>query len=190
MLYLAKSLLNLPHRCVFHSPIDPIVHKEEGMSITQRKQNTKSAIGKSIRILEKHVPPCSLCGTRRIFEFQVLPSLLHVLQVDNSQHKLVSRLDDCNFFEEGGMDWGNIAIYTCSNPNCVATTEEYCVIQKSVDDRPLCLKKRLRQDDAVVQEDAQFEVNDDDDNYGNNNEEISANDDSWDDEECVNGNEW
>lgn len=41
------------------------------------------------------IPECHLCGQARRFEFQIMPQLLFYLK-------------------ESSMDWGTIAIYTCS----------------------------------------------------------------------------
>uniref|UniRef100_H3DJY4 Programmed cell death 2 n=1 Tax=Tetraodon nigroviridis TaxID=99883 RepID=H3DJY4_TETNG len=47
---------------------------------------------------DKDIPPCT-CGAARSFEFQVMPQLLNSLSVDAT---------------EGGVDWGTLAVYTCS----------------------------------------------------------------------------
>ncbi|GAB1610732.1 programmed cell death protein 2-like [Argonauta hians] len=46
------------------------------------------------------IPPCQSCGAARIFEFQVMPQLLSHLGVDTTR--------------EDSLDWGTLAIYTCS----------------------------------------------------------------------------
>lgn len=46
---------------------------------------------------EGDVPPCP-CGSRRVFEFQVMPQLLNHLRVDSP---------------EASIDWGTLAVYTC-----------------------------------------------------------------------------
>jgi pre-rRNA-processing protein TSR4 len=45
------------------------------------------------------IPVCSLCGSERIFEFQILPQLLYYFGVQDSTDSL---------------DWGTIAVYSCS----------------------------------------------------------------------------
>uniref|UniRef100_A0A915JVC9 Programmed cell death protein 2 C-terminal domain-containing protein n=1 Tax=Romanomermis culicivorax TaxID=13658 RepID=A0A915JVC9_ROMCU len=45
------------------------------------------------------IPDCSVCGAPRIFEFQVMPHLLHYLNVDDVGKSL---------------DWATVAVYTCS----------------------------------------------------------------------------
>ncbi|XP_072321469.1 programmed cell death protein 2 [Eucyclogobius newberryi] len=44
------------------------------------------------------VPPCS-CGSKRVFEFQVMPQLLNSLCVDSTG---------------ASIDWGTVAVFTCS----------------------------------------------------------------------------
>ena len=70
------------------------------------------------------IPACPLCGAARRFEFQILPQLLHFMQVDASS--------------PDSIDFGSIAVYTCSN-NCNIETpavpsayaEEYVWVQPS-----------------------------------------------------------
>jgi len=142
--------------------------------------------------VEKPIPPCSECGAARVFEFQIVPTLLHVLEVDkyvtngangDENSGKISVLD----YQQGGMDWGNIAVYSCSNPTCkcAAPVEEYCVVQDSIDERPTGPKRQMQTDTAVIQEDAKFEDNDDDDDEGDGGEDIweGADDDDDDDDE-------
>jgi pre-rRNA-processing protein TSR4 len=44
------------------------------------------------------IPPCSICGGRRVFEFQVMPQLLNELG---------------SISTEGFLDWGVLVVYTC-----------------------------------------------------------------------------
>ncbi|XP_022695391.1 programmed cell death protein 2-like [Varroa jacobsoni] len=53
--------------------------------------------------LPKQVPSCELCGSPRIFEFQVMPHALNIAKNDL-------------------LDWGTLAVYTCAK-NC--NTDEY-----------------------------------------------------------------
>ncbi|XP_029000618.1 programmed cell death protein 2 [Betta splendens] len=57
---------------------------------------------------DQDIPPCS-CGGKRIFEFQVMPQLLNTLCVDST---------------EASIDWGTLAVYTCSN-SC-NHDDQYC----------------------------------------------------------------
>ncbi|KAM3876963.1 programmed cell death protein 2 [Diretmus argenteus] len=47
---------------------------------------------------DQDIPPCT-CGAKRIFEFQVMPQLLNSLCVDSAG---------------ASIDWGTLAVYTCS----------------------------------------------------------------------------
>lgn len=47
---------------------------------------------------DEAIPPC-LCGSKRIFEFQVMPQLLNSLSVDSTG---------------ASIDWGTVAVFTCS----------------------------------------------------------------------------
>jgi len=89
------------------------------------------------------VPNC-ICGSSRKFEFQLMPSLLYVLDVDKYHNKTNinnSNTKDDQYLEkvlnknEGGMNWGVIAIYSCSN-SCNQSLEEYVIVQESVDVNP------------------------------------------------------
>ena len=50
------------------------------------------------------IPDCENCGSKRVFEFQIMPQLLTVLKLDKS-------------LNESSIDWGTLAIYTCES-NC------------------------------------------------------------------------
>ncbi|KAK4728277.1 hypothetical protein R3W88_021265 [Solanum pinnatisectum] len=62
------------------------------------------------------IPKCTYCGSRRAFEFQVLPQILYYFGVENDVHSL---------------DWATIALYTCES-SCdghVAYKEEFAWVQ-------------------------------------------------------------
>ena len=71
------------------------------------------------------IPPCS-CGAERQFEYQIMPSLLHVLEVDKhatQNQDNPSDLDAIMSADYGGMNWGTIAVYTCPKTDCC--TEDF-----------------------------------------------------------------
>lgn len=88
------------------------------------------------------VPRCA-CGAGRVFEFQVLPSLLHVLDVDGHAAAVGARGkedgDDDNdvmdLINSGGMNWGSIAVYSCPL-SCDDSREEFVIVQEAVGDAP------------------------------------------------------
>jgi len=84
---------------------------------------------------EKPIPPCECCGSARVFEFQLLPSLLHVLDVDGGLPAAGGGGGIEALYAEGGMNWGNIAVYACPSMACEAQ-QEYAVVQASVEGQP------------------------------------------------------
>lgn len=71
----------------------------------------------------------------RSFEFQLMPSLLHILQVDEYSNFGKECDDVANLFQskEGGMSWGVIAVYSCPESCLSHTREEYVVVQDPMD---------------------------------------------------------
>ena len=57
------------------------------------------------------IPMCQYCGSKRQFEFQVMPQLLTYL---NLRETIV---------EGDGVDWATLAVYTCSN-NCMQNPDD------------------------------------------------------------------
>mmetsp|Transcript_22788 Transcript_22788/g.47466 ORF Transcript_22788/g.47466 Transcript_22788/m.47466 type:complete len:399 (-) Transcript_22788:21-1217(-) len=58
------------------------------------------------------IPACGHCGGERQFEFQVMPQLLHLLNVDDDE----AGVDAKDVVRSAGrFSWGTIAVYTCSN---------------------------------------------------------------------------
>lgn len=67
-------------------------------------------------------PCCSRCGAPRMFELQLLPTLLSVVQTKSPNNTSASQ-----------MGWGTVVIYTCSQ-DCAADDpcEEFVVVQPAV----------------------------------------------------------
>lgn len=63
------------------------------------------------QVLIENVPKCTSCGLERQFEFQVMPQLLNHLGIESS-------------LDSPSVDWGILAIYTCSD-DCVSNTVSY-----------------------------------------------------------------
>lgn len=58
------------------------------------------------------VPTCEHCGSRRVFEMQVLPHTMHFLQQEESA-------DDIPNAQHGLVDFGTIAVYSCEASCCL-----------------------------------------------------------------------
>eukprot|EP00934_Nitzschia_sp_Nitz4_P002678 Nitzschia sp. Nitz4//scaffold21_size171442//144018//145286//NITZ4_002189-RA/size171442-processed-gene-0.168-mRNA-1//-1//CDS//3329542495//2668//frame0 len=85
------------------------------------------------------VPTCSVCNTQCTFEMQLLPSLLHVLQVDKYASGASMQTEEASALGDllsNGMNWGSVAVYTCPCETCTST-EGHLVVQKSVDESPV-----------------------------------------------------
>ena len=117
----------------------PLTNSDTGNH--QRKSNHKQ---KSKQKPQKvysplpNVPRCT-CGAARVFEFTLLPSILHVLNVDSYATKEEKKNGDDDMMDlisEGGMNWGSIAVYSCSE-SCEQSREEFIIMQESVCDAPL-----------------------------------------------------
>lgn len=88
-----------------------------------------------------------VCGAERVFEFQILPSLLHVLDVDGYATKDSDEDNIMDLIEKGGMNWGVIAVYSCSR-SCDESREEFVIVQNAVGDAPILRKKMKKGDDS------------------------------------------
>jgi len=88
------------------------------------------------------IPQCS-CGSERLFEFQIMPSILHVLDVDQHTTSIDSggaqggepMIEWAMNKSTGGMNWGVIAVYSCSQ-SCDQSREEFVIVQDSGDGEP------------------------------------------------------
>jgi hypothetical protein len=136
-------------------------------TIPEQKKNQSTSIPHLI-------PPCA-CGAERVFETQLLSSLLHVLEVDKHAPTDVGSSTASGLvaaYEQGGMNWGNIAVYSC--PNVCAAEEEYVVVQDS-DERPSQPRGAYEDDAAVlIPDDATFGGDDDDDDDWGDDDEIDC----------------
>jgi len=72
-------------------------------------------------------PPCPYCSAPRIFEFQLLPQLLHALRVDAKGN------------DSRNLNFGAIYIFTCSKSCCVHNNSylaEFSLLQPPLDNHP------------------------------------------------------
>jgi len=79
-------------------------------------------------------PKCT-CGSDRKFEFQLMPSLLHILSVEKfAPSPTLSSNSEPNsndIITNKGMNWGVIAVYSCCN-SCDESREEYVIVQEPI----------------------------------------------------------
>ncbi|XP_068267479.1 programmed cell death protein 2-like isoform X1 [Nyctibius grandis] len=73
--------------------------------------------------INKGIPPCSNCGSNRIFEFQLMPALVSMLQSDSDL----------------SVEFGTVIVYTCER-SCWPTNhqtplEEFIFVQEDPDQR-------------------------------------------------------
>jgi hypothetical protein len=128
----------------------------------------KSRKTKGTRASEQTIPPGPL-GQPRRFAFQLLPSLLDVLQVDRGTS--FETLDSA--FTQGGMNWGNIAVYTSCSQASDVSTEEYVVVQDSVEGMPAQNRQTSSMEPLVIADGTDF-----DDDSGEEDEDVEEADDS------------
>eukprot|EP01060_Flectonema_neradi_P001861 TRINITY_DN11150_c0_g1_i2.p2 TRINITY_DN11150_c0_g1~~TRINITY_DN11150_c0_g1_i2.p2 ORF type:complete len:301 (+),score=64.20 TRINITY_DN11150_c0_g1_i2:1416-2318(+) len=79
--------------------------------------------GKPLWISESHQlakpPPCQECGEPQTFEFQVIPTIVHVVGADKHLKPTASITDD-------GLDFGTLTIYSCSSLCESPSFREHC----------------------------------------------------------------
>lgn len=125
------------------------------------------------------IPNCS-CGAPREFECQLMPSLLHVLDVDKYADNYSAGKNNSieDLMNSGGMNWGVVAIYTCCDSMCGSPENDFVVVQGSVDGNPE--KRQGATDDAIV-------MQGDNDDEEDDEETIDDEDDDKDEMECSHG---
>jgi pre-rRNA-processing protein TSR4 len=60
--------------------------------------------------MEFDVPVCPLCGAKRVFEFELMPTVIFMLDPDST------------------MDFGPVLVYSCENDCGNASCEEFCLV--------------------------------------------------------------
>ena len=102
--------------------------------------------------------------------------MLHVLDVDKYAKQSRTEAAQLNeWYSTGGMDFGSIAIYTCSNPEACATLEEFVVVQDTAEEQPKMPAAGLRNaGDVVVDENTNFDQDDENDEMQDDFDEAQA----------------
>eukprot|EP00986_Skeletonema_menzelii_P018552 scaffold26656_cov149-Skeletonema_menzelii.AAC.17 len=93
----------------------------------KRKHQKAKKNTKGITAPFPSIPSCA-CGSERVFEFQLLPCLLHVLDVDSVRSNSDDGKDITDLTSIGGMNWGSIAVYSCPE-SCDESREEFLIVQ-------------------------------------------------------------
>eukprot|EP00397_Hematodinium_sp_SG-2012_P045451 GEMP01051055.1.p1 GENE.GEMP01051055.1~~GEMP01051055.1.p1 ORF type:complete len:104 (+),score=20.82 GEMP01051055.1:871-1182(+) len=71
-------------------------------------------------------PPCSHCGGPRVFEMQLLPTLIYEMKERATAKLSVYSDEELN----RTMDFGNVLIFSCAQ-NCMAAhTEEFVIVEE------------------------------------------------------------
>ncbi|KAJ9066262.1 hypothetical protein DSO57_1011369 [Entomophthora muscae] len=103
---------------LLYSLTDPIADQLLGFPEASTKRS-------KLPITTEHLPVCDGCGSRRVFEFQIMPTLLSELPFDtlisqSSGEKAPSSIQDARslFLTCTGWEFGTILIFTCED-NCV-----------------------------------------------------------------------
>ena len=142
--------------------VSPPENDEKAMAKKRGKTDVSSSTSTN------DVPPCS-CGAPRVFECQILPSVLHVLNVDKHAKQSSAASTKLNdWYSSGGMDFGSIAIYTCSKPGTCDMKEQFVVVQDTAEDQPKVPPNGFQHaDDAIVDEnDAAMKLDEDEEMDG------------------------
>jgi len=114
----------------------------------QQQHKSKKKNSQKVYSPVPDVPKC-VCGAARVFEIQILPSILHALDVDSYASTGAEQNDDddvMDLFSSGGMNWGSVAVYSCSQ-SCDESRDEFLIVQEAVGDAPI-EKKTEKNDDS------------------------------------------
>ncbi|AFR98578.1 pre-rRNA-processing protein TSR4 [Cryptococcus neoformans C23] len=100
----------------------------------------------------KFIPTCPRCGGKRVFELQLVPSLINILRphtisttgeapkasfpkaaTEEERKKELAKLaagvkEEASKDEEGEMEWGNVLVYGCER-DCVGVGEEWVGVE-------------------------------------------------------------
>jgi pre-rRNA-processing protein TSR4 len=123
-----QRILRVPNQCMRYAygsnPLLPpsklLNSKSTNNSNKNRKQKKKTNV-----VIKHDVPKCSKCNGNRLFEMQLMPSLL-------------STIEDAGY--TNNMSWETILIYSCEN-SCKNSYEEHVIVIYDPDEEQLFNKK-------------------------------------------------
>ncbi|KAK4685357.1 pre-rRNA-processing protein TSR4, partial [Tremellales sp. Uapishka_1] len=97
-----------------------------------------------------NIPTCPKCASKRVFELQLVPSLITLLRPENlssdgragqdgqkkqvseeERKRLLAKIAAGEDGEENEMEWGTIMVFGCKN-DCVGFSEEYIFVHRSL----------------------------------------------------------
>jgi len=74
------------------------------------------------------IPSCPHCGSRRVFEYQLMPNLINLLGRDSTTRKDVTTTDEQRMVaiqrllkgdpDRRGMEWGTVLVFSCEKDCC------------------------------------------------------------------------
>lgn len=76
---------------------------------------------------QSQVPPCSICGSPRVFELQLMPSMIHLLKTELHAPKGDNQKQSWSDPSDG-MEWSTVLVYSC---------EEDCQWKRTKDKKPV-----------------------------------------------------
>ncbi|KAL9188712.1 hypothetical protein ACHAXT_007090 [Thalassiosira profunda] len=124
----------------------PLPPKHSGKQQSRSKQQKAKKKAQKPYSPMPDVPNC-VCGAERVFEVQLIPSLLHALDVDSYANDVAADGDVMDLISTGGMNWGSCAVYSCSQ-SCEQCREEFIIYQDSCFDEQVKRNEGAKGDDG------------------------------------------
>lgn len=100
-----------------HEPWQVIRYEWEGNPLLASHLSHVDEFGGEVSFPFPIVVPCTHCGSKRVFECQLMPAILSVLPVGQSdflRHIPRSNREPSSMYATLEMDWSTILIYSCS----------------------------------------------------------------------------
>ena len=104
---------------------------------THNDEAAKLLLGPSDKITLSKLPVCHWCGSKRVFELQLMPSILSALSTSSYTDENTVNFGENNAIFNLGMEWGTVMVFTCKNdcekigvgPDEVSYYEEIVMVQ-------------------------------------------------------------